>query len=45
MLARRKYFAQEFTKSLQRDHREKGYPPLAVFSQDGEGTSIFFQGF
>ena len=45
MLERRKYFAQEFTKSLQRDHRKKGYPPLAIFSQDVVGTRVFLQGF
>lgn len=45
MLERRKFFAQEFTKSLQRDHRQKGYPPLAIFSQDVVGTRIFLQGF
>ena len=45
MLERRKFFAYEFTKSLQRDHRKKEYPPLAVFSQDVVGTKIFLQGF
>ena len=45
MLERRKFFAQEFTKSLQQDHRKKGYPPLAIFSQDVVGNSIFLQGF
>jgi len=45
VLERRKFFAQEFTKSLQRDHRQKGYPPLAIFSQDVVGTRIFLQGF
>jgi len=45
LLERRKFFAQEFTKSLQRDHRQKGYPPLAIFSQDVVGTRIFLQGF
>ena len=45
MLERRKFFAYEFTKSLQRDHRKKEYPPLAVFSQDVVGTKIFVQGF
>ena len=45
MLERRKFFTQEFTKSLQRDQRQKGYPPLAIFSQDVVGTSIFLQGF
>ena len=45
MLERRKYFAQEITKSLQKDHRNKGFPPLAIFSQDVVGNSIFLQGF
>jgi len=45
LLERRKFFAYEFTKSLQRDHRKKEYPPLAVFSQDVVGTKIFLQGF
>jgi len=45
VLERRKYFAQEITKSLQKDHRNKGFPPLAIFSQDVVGNSIFLQGF
>ena len=45
MLARRKFFARQFTRALHRDIRKKGYPPLAVFSQDYVGTSIFLEGF
>ena len=45
MLARRKFFARQFTRALHRNIRKKGYPPLAVFSQDYVGTSIFLEGF
>ncbi len=45
MFARRKFFARQFTRALHQNFRKKGYPPLAVFSQDYVGTNIFLEGF
>ena len=45
MFARRKFFARQFTRALHQNFRKRGYPPLAVFSQDYVGTNIFLEGF
>jgi FkbM family methyltransferase len=45
LLARRKFFARQFTRALHQNFRKKGYPPLAIFSQDYVGTNIFLEGF